>query len=152
MPTLSLAEAEDLVAKTLVRCRTRADNARSVAKALVLAEADGLKGHGLSRVASYCAQAKVGKVDGFATPTVKQVKPGIVAVDAKYGFAYPALDAAIAILPRVATENGIAAAGIRRSHHCGAAGHPAEQLARAGLVALLFANTPSAIAPAGGKR
>src|SRR5262249_44457613 len=115
-------------------------------------EADGLKGHGLSRVATYCAQAKVGKVDGFATPTVKQVKAGVVAIDAKYGFAYPALDAAIAILPRVATENGIAAAGIRRSHHCGAAGHPAEQLARAGLVALLFANTPAAIAPAGGKR
>ncbi len=152
MSTLSLGEAEELVAKALVRCRTRADNARSVAKALVLAEADGLQGHGLSRVASYCAQAKVGKVDGFSVPSVTKLRPGVLAVDAKYGFAYPALDAAIALLPQMTAANGIAAAGIRRSHHCGAAGHSAEKLARAGLVALVFANTPAAIAPAGGRR
>ncbi len=42
-------------------------------------------------------------------------------------------------------------APIRRSHHCGAAGHPVERLAEAGLVALLFANTPAAIAPWGGR-
>ncbi|HYM17722.1 MAG TPA: Ldh family oxidoreductase [Micropepsaceae bacterium] len=152
MATLSLAQVEELVAKALMRCRTRADNARSVAKALVLAEADGLLGHGLSRVTSYCAQAKAGKVDGFVVPAVTRTKPGIAGIDAKYGFAYPALDAAIEILPRITAETGIAAAGIRRSHHCGAAGHPAERLARQGLVALLFANTPAAIAPAGGKR
>ena len=40
----------------------------AVARALVAAEADGLKGHGLSRLPSYAAQAKVGKVDGFAVP------------------------------------------------------------------------------------
>jgi (2R)-3-sulfolactate dehydrogenase (NADP+) len=47
---------------------------------------------------------------------------------------------------------GIAAAGIGRSHHCGAAGHHAERLAAAGLVALFFANGPAAMAPWGGKR
>jgi (2R)-3-sulfolactate dehydrogenase (NADP+) len=46
----------------------------------------------------------------------------------------------------------VAVAPIRRSHHCGAAGHPAERLAEAGLVAILFANTPAAIAPWGGSR
>jgi (2R)-3-sulfolactate dehydrogenase (NADP+) len=66
MPTLAVADAEALVAATLVRCRTSPDNARCVARALVAAEADGLKGHGLSRLPSYAAQAKVGKVDGFA--------------------------------------------------------------------------------------
>ena len=54
-------------------------------------------------------------------------------------------------LPEIAREQGVAAAAIRRSHHCGAAGHPVEALAEAGLVALLFANTPAAIAPWGGK-
>jgi (2R)-3-sulfolactate dehydrogenase (NADP+) len=149
--TLSLAEAEDLVAGALIRNRTESANARHVAKALVLAEADGLHGHGLSRVASYCAQTKVGKIDGFAVPQVTRIKPGILSVDAQHGFAYPALDAAVAALPEMTAKNGIAAAGIRRSHHCGAAGHPVEKLARSGLAALLFANTPGAIAPAGGK-
>jgi (2R)-3-sulfolactate dehydrogenase (NADP+) len=43
-------------------------------------------------------------------------------------------------------------APIRRSHHCGAAGHVVERLAEEGLVALIFANTPAAIAPWGGSR
>ena len=152
MPTLTLAEAEDLVVRTLVRCRASAANAHSVARALVAAEADGLKGHGLSRVPSYAAQAKVGKVDGFATPTLSRPRPGVLALDAANGFAYPALDAAVAALQDAARQVGIAAASIRRSHHCGAAGHPVERLAEKGLVALMFANTPAAMAPLGGAK
>jgi (2R)-3-sulfolactate dehydrogenase (NADP+) len=55
-------------------------------------------------------------------------------------------------LPLVARTQGVAAAPIRRSHHCGAAGHPVERLADQGLVALFFANTPAAIAPWGGRK
>ncbi|HYI90038.1 MAG TPA: Ldh family oxidoreductase [Beijerinckiaceae bacterium] len=152
MPTLTLAEAEDLVADALMRCGTEEGNARIVARALVAAEADGLKGHGLSRVPTYAAQAKAGKVDGFATPVVTRPKRAVLAVDAAHGFAYPAIDAAVSGLPEVAGAQGIAVAPIRRSHHCGAAGHPAERLAEAGLVALLFANTPAAMAPWGGSQ
>jgi len=152
MPTLTLAQAEDLVISTLTRCRTREDNAASVARALVACEADGLKGHGLSRLPSYAAQAKVGKVNGFAEPVVTQPRPGIVAVDAAHGFAFPAIEAALSALPPVVRAQGVAAAPIRRSHHCGAAGHPVEKLAEAGLAALMFANTPGAIAPWGGSK
>src|SRR5215218_7480945 len=152
MPTLTILQAEGLVVRTLTRCRTNVDNARTVARALVAAEADGLKGHGLSRVPTYAAQAKAGKVDGFVTPVVTRPKPAVLAIDAAHGFAYPALEAAVSGLPDVARAEGVAVAPIRRSHHCGAAGHPAERLAEAGLVALLFANTPAAIAPWGGSR
>jgi (2R)-3-sulfolactate dehydrogenase (NADP+) len=152
MAVLALAEAEALVVEALVRCRTGEDNARSVARALVAAEADGLKGHGFSRVPSYAAQARAGKVDGFAVPTCSRPRPGVVAVDAALGFAYPAIDLAIGELSEVTKGQGIAAAPIRRSHHCGAAGHTVERLAEAGLVALLFANTPSAMAPWGGSK
>ena len=152
MPVLTLAEAEDLVVATLTRCRTNVPNARSVACALVAAEADGLQGHGLARVPSYAAQAKVGKVDGFATPVVTNPRPAVLAIDAAHGFAFPALDAAVAGLPEIARTQGLAAAPIRRSHHCGAAGHPVERLAEQGLVALMFANTPGAIAPWGGSK
>jgi (2R)-3-sulfolactate dehydrogenase (NADP+) len=150
MPVLSIAEAEYVVSEALIRCRTSDSNARTVARALVAAEADGLKGHGLSRVQSYAAQAKAGKVDGSATPVATQPKPAVVAIDAAHGFAYPAVDLAITRLPEVTRAQGIATAAIRRSHHCGAAGHPVERLAEAGLVAMLFANTPAAIAPWGG--
>ncbi len=121
-----------------------------MARALVAAEADGLKGHGLSRVPSYAAQAKVGKVDGLAMPAIERPRPGAAMIDARGGFAYPALDAGVALLPDMARQAGIACAAIRRSHHCGAAGHPVERLAEHGLVAMMFANTPAAIAPWGG--
>src|SRR5215212_9235500 len=150
MAALTLAEAEEIVVAALMRANTSEPNARSVARALVRAEAEGLKGHGLSRVPTYAAQARVAKIDGFATPQVTRPKPAVVAVDAAHGFAFPALDAAVAALPEAARAQGVAVAPIRRSHHAGAAGHPVEALAEAGLVALLFANTPAAIAPWGG--
>lgn len=152
MATLTLAEAEALAAEALTRCGTAEPAARSVARALVAAEADGLRGHGLSRVAPYGAQVRAGKVVGDAAPRAERPRPGLLAVDAAHGFAYPAIDLALAELPGMARGQGIAAAGIRRSHHCGAAGRPVEALAEQGCVALLFANTPAAMAPWGGRR
>jgi (2R)-3-sulfolactate dehydrogenase (NADP+) len=127
-------------------------NAASVAWALVMAEADGLKGHGLSRVPTYLAMLKSGKIDGQVVPKASRPKPGVLAIDAGHGFAYPAIDLAIAEIPDLARDQGIVAAPIRRSNHCGAAGLHVERLAEQGLVALLFANTPGAIAPWGGSR
>ncbi|HZT24572.1 MAG TPA: Ldh family oxidoreductase [Pseudolabrys sp.] len=152
MPVLTLTEAETLVVRTLTSCRTEEHNAESVARALVAAEADGQAGHGLSRLPTYAAQAKVGKVDGFAQPTLEWRRPAAARVDAKHGFAYPAIDLALDALPAAARQNGIAAAGITHSHHCGVLGHAVERLADQGLAALMFANTPAAIAPWGGAR
>src|SRR5215510_7612791 len=152
MPTLSLAETKDLVAGALERSRTTRDNARAVARALVLAEADGIKTHGLLRTAFYAAQAKAKKVDGFAEPSVKKPRPGVAVIDANNGFAYPAINLALSLFPEMIATTGIAAAGIGRSHHCGVAGHHAEHLADAGLVALFFANGPAAMAPWGGRK
>ena len=150
MAVLSLDETRERVAAALQRNNTDPGNAASVAAALVAAEADGQKGHGLSRVASYAAQAKAGKVDGFAHPTLTRPRSGLAIIDAAHGFAYPALDLAAAVLPSFAAANGIAAAALHRSHHCGAAGLTVETLAGKGLVSLLFANTPAAMAPWGG--
>jgi len=152
MATLTTAEAHDLVVRTLTRNRTDAGNAASVARALVAAECDGLKGHGLSRLPMYAKQSQVGKVDGFAVPTVSRRRPGLIAVDAAHGFAFPAIEAAEAALVPAARQQGVSAAAIYRSGHCGAAGHPVERLAGAGLAALMFVNTPSAMAPWGGSK
>lgn len=152
LQTISSEDLERLVAAALVSAGTSTPNAASVAQALVSAEIDGQKGHGLSRVASYAAQVRAGKVDGRAVPTSERTRPATLAIDAAHGFAYPALDLAVSQLPVVAREAGLAAAGIRRSHHAGALGLVAERLADAGLATLMFANTPSAMAPYGGKR
>ena len=149
---LGIGEAHALVAATLARCRTSAPNAGHVADALVAAELAGQAGHGLRRVPSYAGQALTGKVDGFAEPVAEATRPGALAVDAAHGFAYPALALAMEWLPGAAREQGVAVAGVRRSHHAGVAGWFVERLAEDGMVALMFANTPAAIAPWGGAR
>jgi (2R)-3-sulfolactate dehydrogenase (NADP+) len=149
---ISAADLEALMQSALIGAKTSPHNAASVARSLVLAEIDGQKGHGLSRIPSYAAQARSGKVDGNAVPAVAQTRPSALMIDVKYGFAYPAFDAAIERLPIMAKLTGIAAAGFARSHHCGVVGRHVERLAEQGLVALVFANTPAAMAAWGGKR
>lgn len=152
MPVLSPAEAETLAAAALEANRVAPVNAESVARALVAAELTGQAGHGLRRVLSYAAQAKSGKVDGHAAPRAERVRPGALLVDAASGFAYPALDRACADLPAMVRDQGIAIAGIARSHHAGAVGQVVERLAGDGLVAMMFANSPAAMAPWGARR
>jgi len=148
---LSLADATAWTAEVFARDGCSTDNARAVAQALVTAEADGLKGHGLTRIPTYLTLLKSGKVDGHATPVATRTAPAVLAIDAANGFAYPAIDLALRELPPLARSQGIATAAIHRSSHCGAAGWHVERLANAGFVALMVANTPAAMAPWGGR-
>ncbi|WP_010140546.1 Ldh family oxidoreductase [Oceanicola sp. S124] len=150
--TLPVAEARSLVIDTLIRCGTAPQNAASVAEALIGAELTGQYGHGLRRVPLYAGHVLSGRVDGHAAPRVRKTRPGTLLVDAMNGFAYPAMDLALAELPQMARENGIAMAGIGGSHHCGVAGLPVEALARQGCIAIFMANAPAAMAPWGGRR
>ena len=147
---MSPADATALVQRALEASDVAEGNARAVADALVAAEIDGQKGHGLSRVASYAAQARSGKVDGHAVPQVERAAAAFLRVDAGNGFAFPALERAIEALVPLAAETGIAAAGVARSHHCGQLARHVERLAERGCVALMVANTPKAMAPWGG--
>ena len=149
---VTIAGLEHAISRALEAAGTSQANAQSVARALTAAEADGQKGHGLSRVPGYAAQVRVGKVEGAAVPLATLVRPGTLRIDAAHGFAFPALDLSVKELPALAAKQGIAAAGLFRSHHAGALGLVAERLAAAGQVALMFANTPAAMAPLGGRR
>ncbi len=148
--TLSLHDAEVLAVKALMACGTSEANARSVARALVAADADGLASHGLSRVPAYAAQAKSGKVDGKAVPDLQAAGSAALRIDARDGFAYPALDLAVAEAIARTPQTGVLAIGIAQSHHFGAAGYHVERLAAAGLIGLAFSNSPAAMAPWGG--
>ncbi|SON56310.1 (2R)-3-sulfolactate dehydrogenase (NADP(+)) [Hartmannibacter diazotrophicus] len=152
MRRLSLEAAHRFASETLQRFDTAPDIADCVAKALVEAEASGLKGHGLVRLESYSIQTRVRKIDGHARPLMKQAAPGLVAISAEHGFSYPAVDLALDELKTLAPAQGIAMAGINKAGHCGAIGLHVEKLAEAGLVAMMFCNAPASIAPWGGKR
>lgn len=149
---LPLSDAEAMIVAALTANDVSMANAKTVAKALVAAELDGQKGHGLSRVAAYAAQAKSGKVAGGATPEVSKPAAACLRIDAKNGFAFPAIDLAIDAIAELVAETGIVGAAITRSHHCGQLGAHVERLAERGLVALMVANAPKAMAPWGGNK
>lgn len=150
--TLTAGETARLIVDALVASKTSAENAKSVADALVGAELDGQAGHGLRRVPAYAAQARSGKANGFAVAKAERTRPGVVHIDGDDGFAFPAMAMAHQHLTEMTPEQGIAIAGIHRSHHAGVAGLPVEALANEGLIAMLFANSPAAMAPWGGSR
>ncbi|TWF52834.1 Ldh family oxidoreductase [Neorhizobium alkalisoli] len=149
---MTIEEAETLVSSVFEENGVLPATARSVARALVQSEAAGQSGHGLRRVPAYVKQVRTGKVDGKAVAVSTRPKPGILAIDAAHGFAYPALDLAVAELPAITREQGIAFATINRSHHAGVMALTVERFAELGLVAMMFANAPAAMAPWGGKK
>ena len=148
---LPLADVRVLVAQALRNAGASPAMAASTAQALVLAEAQGIGSHGLSRVAQYVTHLRNGRVNGSAVPEVLRRKGGALIIDAHQGLAFPACALAVAQAVAAAREQGISIAGVVRSHHCGVLVDHLRPAADAGLVGLAFANSPAAMPAAGGK-
>jgi (2R)-3-sulfolactate dehydrogenase (NADP+) len=149
---LSLSDVEALTRRALLACGVDPRNEAPITASVVAAEAEGVHSHGLARLPTYCEHARVGKIDGKARPVLDSPKPGLVRVDAKSGFAHPAIDFGLPALCERAKSQGIAALAVANSYNCGVVGYHVERIAREGLLALGFVNAPASIAPAGGTR
>ena len=150
--SLTLDEIEDLAFRALAKAGTGEANARSVARSSAAAHADGVASHGLPYVPIYCEHVRCGRVKGTAVPVVSRPKPAVLIADAGNGFAHPAIDAGFEQLVPLARQQGIACLAVRNSYNCGVLGWHPFRLARQGLLAIGFTNSPAAIAPAGGAR
>jgi (2R)-3-sulfolactate dehydrogenase (NADP+) len=149
---LTVGEIESLVAAALEAAGTSGGNAAPLARAVAQAERDGIASHGLMYVPTYCSHVRCGKVDGTAMPVLTRPRAGVVIVDARAGFAHPAIALGFSALIPTARQAGIACLAVNQSYNCGVLGYHVEQLASAGLLGLGFTNAPASIAPAGGKR
>lgn len=151
MATLSLQEARDAVSQALQRAGANETMAAATARSLVLAEAQGLGSHGLSRVGQYATHLRNGRVNGEALPSLRHAKGGAALIDAHQGLAFAACEKAVAEAIGRAREFGISIAGVTNSHHCGVVVDHLRAVADAGMVGLGFANSPAAMPAAGGK-
>lgn len=152
MARRGLDELHDLAVSVLRASETSADNAESVARALVKADRDGLASHGAARLPAFSAQAIAGKVDGFAEPKLAVTGDATLRVDARSGFAFPAIDLGLERAREIAGRTGVVAVAVGNSHNAGVMGHHAERMAEHGLAALAFTNSFGAISPWGGHR
>ena len=151
MARITLERARALVAASLQAAGANAAMAEAAARALVLAEAQGLGSHGLSRVAQYAAHLRNGRVDGAAVPSVVKARGAAAVVDAHEGLAFAACELAVAEAVARARDAGISIVGVTNSHHCGVVVDHLRPAAEAGMVGLGFANSPAAMPAAGGK-
>ncbi|MEN0041492.1 MAG: Ldh family oxidoreductase [Pseudomonadota bacterium] len=151
MAQMTLDDIETLAAAALMGAGAGETNAAAVARSTRMAERDGVRSHGLMYVPIYAEHVQCGKVDGKAEPAVETPKPALVRVDAKSGFAHPAIDAGYGAMLDAARVQGVGVMSIFNSYNCGVLGHHAERIARDGLLGLCFTNAPASIAPTGGK-
>jgi (2R)-3-sulfolactate dehydrogenase (NADP+) len=151
MSRVAVAELRTLVQRALQAAGASAAMAEATARALVLAEAQGIGSHGLSRVPQYATHLKNGRVNGAAQPKVARERGGAVQVDAGEGLAFPACEFAVREAITRARTHGVAVAGVMNSHHAGVIVDHLRAVADAGLVGIALANSPAAMPAAGGK-
>ena len=147
--TISLEQVQKITEQALRGAGASQTNAAAVANSTVLAERDGIRSHGLMYVPIYAEHVICGKVVGEAVPVIEQPRASSVRVDAKYGFAHPAIDAGWSNFTDAAKTNGVAVLTVHNSYNCGVLGHHAQRLAEDGLLGLCFTHAPASIAPTG---
>jgi (2R)-3-sulfolactate dehydrogenase (NADP+) len=149
--TLTTKAARALILNALTGAGTTPDNARYLTEGILDTELSGMAGHGFHWLPFYCRHVKSGKVNGKAKPSVKRVSAVAFRVDAKNGFAHPAIEAGFAKLIPAAKKNGIAGMAVHNSYNAATLGFHTGFLARAGLLAFGFTNSSAKIAPVGGR-
>ena len=152
MTRIPTADLERLMTAALRRAGANDDMARATARALSVAEQEGIASHGASRIPQYCGHLKNGRASGAAVPVVARDSRGACLVDAKGGLAFHACELAGREAVRRAGDNGVAFVAVTNSNHFGVAAYHLEPVAAAGLVGLAFGNSPAAMPAWGGKR
>lgn len=147
----SWEEIEAVCLEALTLHGAAAENARAVAGAIATAEADGNRVCGLYYLPIFCRHLAIGKVDGEAVPAVT-TRGVTVTVDARSGFAHPAIAAGTPALIDLARQAGLAAMAVRNSYNCLALDHHVRPLAGAGLIGICVSNAPASVAPPGATR
>ena len=148
---LSPVDARALIWNALIGSGTSHKNAKYFTEAILDTELSGLEGHGFYWLQFYCAHLHSGKVDGKAVPQVEPLSDTSFRVDARCGFAHPAIEAGFKYMIPAAKTYGVAAMGIYNSYNAATLGFHTGYLARAGLLALGATNAVPNLAPVGGK-
>jgi delta1-piperideine-2-carboxylate reductase len=149
---LSLTDIHELARECLLANGCDTFNADAVATTVSTAERDGSESHGLFRIPGYIKSLRSGKVNGKSRPRAEMITPVIIRLEGDYGFAPVALQVGLPVLAEAGQQMGIAAMGIRHTHHFAALWPETEALAEAGLAGIACTAYKPSVAPAGAKK
>ena len=149
---ITIKKLEEITKSALKSKSVSEAQAAAITDSIVQAERDSCPSHGFFRLPGYLKSVISGKVDAKAEPSVVQIAPSVIRVDAKKGFAplahLIARDPAI----RLARSQGICAVAIVNSHHFSALWSELEPIAEQGIAGFAFRAGLSRVAAAGGKK
>jgi (2R)-3-sulfolactate dehydrogenase (NADP+) len=146
---ISLAEAIALCESAAIAAGASEETARSLAKSVVAAEAEGLAPVGLSHFVDYLDALEAGRIDGKVEPVVTKPALALTLSDAKGGAAHTAFDRISDDLAKTARLFGVAIFSQKNAYTCGALGYFTGRLAAEGLVSFAATNGPALLAGSG---
>ena len=138
---LTLDEVHQLAYRVLTHHGLSAEHAQAIARVITAGERDECHSHGMYRVLSCTRTLQHGAVARDAIPVVSDRGPGVVAVDAQFGFSQLAFEVGSKVLLEKVRKTGIAALAINNCYHFSALWPEIEALVEHGVAAL--AMTPS---------
>lgn len=148
--TLTLDEIETMSQRALEAHGASPQGARSIARAIALAEASGNAICGMHYVHKICDQLVAGSVDGRVKPNaIKTGQPARLVIDVRHGFAHRAFDLHLPDLVEAAEKYGVATLALKHSYNALDLGQFAERIAEAGMIGIAFSSSPAAVAHPG---
>jgi LDH2 family malate/lactate/ureidoglycolate dehydrogenase len=126
------------------------NSARAATRAMLHASRIGVDSHGVRLASHYSHVLRSGRVNPTPKMEARRTAAGSAIFDADNGLGHAAAYAAMDLACDIAKESGVAAVGVIRSSHYGAAGAYALAGAEAGLIAVSMSNTDAIVALHGG--
>ena len=117
------------------------DLAKTTADAMVETDLMGVDSHGISMLMAYETRKIEGKLNLKAKPTIIRESPCTALVDGQAGLGHPVSAFAMNLAVDKALKVGIAAVGVRNSHHFGATGVYARIASRRGVIGMVTSAT-----------
>ena len=149
---LQAAGLRKQVASIIAAAGSSADEARTVAENLVLANLSGHDSHGVGMVPRYVDAVLEGGLKPNAAARVVLDAGAMLSLDGQRGYGQVVGEQAMALGVARAKELGSCVLALANAHHLGRIGHFAEMAVAQGLVSIHFVNVQSrpVVAPWGG--
>ena len=143
-------QAEPLAAFCRRLLRTaglRANDAALVADSLVAASLRGIDSHGVARLPHYLRRLELRSIHPRPRLSFESLAPACGIVEGDHGLGQLVMARAAREAIRLARQTGAGWVAVRNSSHCGALDYYGLQIARAGMIGLVFTHVDALVLP-----
>lgn len=127
------------------------ENSDIVADSLIRANLEGVDSHGISRLPIYSKRFTDKRINLNPDISMEESTPSVLLVDGDNGLGHVVTYHSILKGMDMAKQSGISAIAIKNSNHFGTASYYCQLACEQNLACIGFTNSPSGIAPWGGK-